>query len=93
MEQKLLNNRDKWFRSVFVTLLGAAAIEIFLILYGTLSDNKDVSEFVPWTFHTLWEIAALAGIAHTVKKCDIKIGTYFVGLIWIFMPDSLTLQR
>ena len=97
MEEKLLN-KQKWLRSLFVTLLGAAAIEIFLILYGNLSSNKDVSKFVPWTFHTLWEIAALAGIAYAVKKCDIKLETYFVslmfgallvGIIWIFIPSSL----
>lgn len=98
MEEKILNNRDKWLRSVFATLLGAAAIEIFDILYGTLAGNKDVSEFVPWTFHTLWEIAALAGIAYAVKKCNIPLETYFpglvfgallVGIIWIFVPDNL----
>ena len=98
MEEKLLNKQDKWLRSLFVTLLGAAAIEIFLIFYENLSGNKDVSKFVPWTFHTLWEIAALAGIAYAVKKCDIKLETYFVslmfgallvGIIWIFIPDNL----
>ncbi len=81
MKKKILNNRDKWLRSSIITLLGAAAIEIFLILYGTLSGNKDVSEFVPWTFHTLWEIAALAGIAYAVNKCDIKLETYFIILM------------
>ena len=100
MEERQLNNRNKWFRSLLVTLLGAAAIEIFFILYGALSGNKDVSEFVPWTFHTLWEIAALVGIAYVVKKCDIKLETYFaglffgalfVGIVWPFVPDSLKL--
>ena len=101
MEGKLLNNRDKWLRIVWVTLLGSAAIEIYLILYGTLFGKKDVSEFVPWTFHTIWEIAALVGTGYAVKKCDIKPGDYFaalmlgtilVGITGTVIPDSLKLE-
>ena len=95
---ELLNNRNKWLRSIFVTLLGAGAIEIFLILYGTLFGNIVVSELVPWTFHTLWELAAIAGIAYAVHKCGINpviyfpgliIGSLLVGIVWIFIPNSL----
>lgn len=98
MREKFLNNRGKWLRSIIVTLLGAGAIEIFQVLYGTLSGHREASEFVPWTFHTLWEIAVFVGIAYAVKRCDIKPGVYFVGLmlgtflvaiIWIFIPDRL----
>lgn len=80
-----------------VTLLGAAAIEIFVFQYWTLFGNKDVSGLIPWTFHTLWEAAALIGIAYVVKRCGIELEVYAVtlvlgailaGIVWMFMPDS-----
>jgi len=98
MKVELLNNKNKWLRSFIVTMLGAAAIEIFYTLFRTLFHNEGTSILIPWTFHTLWEIAALAGIAYVVKKCGIRLETYFsvlmlgtflIGIIWIFIPDSL----
>jgi hypothetical protein len=90
--------KNKWLKTIILTLVGSGAIEISLFLLGTLSSNRTVSEFVPWTFHTIWEIGALGAIAYLAKKCDIKPGAYYVALlfgafivaiVWIFIPDNL----
>jgi hypothetical protein len=53
---------------------------------------------VPWTLHSLWEIAALASVAWVVHRLKVHVGAFFIaaffGLIlsavaWIFLPESL----
>lgn len=88
---------NKWGKSILVTLLGGFAIEVFFLFYSNIAGNKDVSDMVPWTFHTLWELAALGAVAYVVYKCKIQVGNFLLGmlfgsilcgLIWIFIPDS-----
>lgn len=68
------------------------------MLYGTIWGNRDASDLVPWTFHTLWEIAALAGVAWVVYQLKVQVGNFFAALFvgfiisavaWIFIPDSM----
>ncbi|MDD4052014.1 MAG: hypothetical protein PHR28_08975 [candidate division Zixibacteria bacterium] len=98
MKDKLLNNRDKWCRSIFVTILAGAAAEIVFVLYGTIWGGRESSQFVPWTFHTVWEIAALVGFAYTVKRCTVNLSAYIVYLLlgvilasiaWMCIPNSV----
>lgn len=92
------HSKKKWLKTILLTILGSIAIEIFFFLFGSCSSNKDMSDSIPWTFHTLWEIAALVLIFYIAKKIKISLQVYFyslllgsflIGLIWIFIPGIM----
>ncbi len=87
-----------WGKTIVLTLLASFSMEVVLMLYGTIWGNRNPSGLVPWTFHTLWEIAALAGVAWVVYQLKVQVGNFFAALFvgfiisviaWIFIPDSL----
>jgi len=88
MEENLLSNRDKWLRTLLVTLLGACAIEVFFIVLHLTTPGSE-NESVPWTFHSFWEIAALGGIASIVRRCAVRLEVYGIALLFGFFLSGL----
>jgi hypothetical protein len=86
----------KWILSIILTVLLVFLVEIARMLYHTFTSNETL-EIVPWTFHWIWEIAALIGVYFIEKKCDvfgeIFFSTILAGIMlsflaWSFLPDS-----
>jgi hypothetical protein len=99
MEEQQQSIRFAWVKTIVLTALASFSIEVVLMLYDTLGGSyRDPSDLVPWTFYSLWAIAALGGVAWVVYKLKAKVGRFFtvmfIGSIisavaWIFIPDSL----
>jgi hypothetical protein len=99
--ERFISKRQQWFSALILTVLAAFCLEVFEMLYGTIFSDK-VSDFVPWTFHWVWEIFALFGLYFIVKRFQIPPGAFFIvaifiGLIfttviWLFVPDSLNIK-
>ena len=98
-------DRMIWARTIAITALAAVGLEVCIVLYGTLSwltRRTSHSQFAPWTFHTLWELAFLACVGFSSTRLGTKAGNFFAaiflgglvsGILWVFIPNSLVLPR
>lgn len=94
-----------WTKILLLTALGAFIIETFLFLRGNIFGHKESISEVPWTFHTLWEIAALllaVYLAYLFTEHIVPfLGYLFIGfvlgalcsLLWLVVPPSWNLFR
>lgn len=99
------NLRSKsWPTTVLLSLLAAIAIEIAIVLLRTLSiftGREETTGFAPFTFHTLWEAAALAGLTLIAKRWTSAgnfFGVAFFGAIasavlWMLLPGPDALMH
>lgn len=95
-----LDAQNLWLRSMLITLMAAITLEVLLVIGRTiyiLADRQSISPFIPWTFHTAWELGFLALIAYLVKRCGTTFGNFIAGvliigiasmLLWSFLPQS-----
>ncbi len=99
------HHRSVWAKTIALTALAAIALQVCVVVYGTLSSFAGQithTPFVPWTFHTLWEIAFLALAAFTAVSLGSQAGNFFSaiflggllsGIAWLLVPDSLVILR
>ena len=99
---KHVSNKTKWMTVIILTVLGSFGIEVVLMVLGTLSKDKNTSDFVPWTFHWIWEILGLFGILFIAKKLGVNFSVFFaslfvgmivIGVARIFIPDSFKFEN
>lgn len=100
-----VDQRVVWAKTVALTALAAASLQVCIVVYGTfgsLAGRTSHTPFVPWTFHTLWEIAFLVVAAFTAVRLGTQAVNFFAaiflgglvsGILWIFIPNSFVVLQ
>lgn len=96
-EKRKASSPDLWLKSLVLTLLTSFSIEIAIFLFNDLGKHREYFLDRPHTFHTVWELAALAAVLRIVYSLKVKTGDFllvlFIGTVissrlWLFVPDS-----
>jgi hypothetical protein len=86
-----------WPKIIALTALLSFFIEVLPPLIRATLGDAEGSPFVPWTFHTLWEIGALLGVIWVVRQMKVHvfnfaaallIGIFVSSIVWSFVPQS-----
>jgi hypothetical protein len=98
--------QGSWVKATVLTVLASFGIELWLMLYGSLSCDRRPYDFVPWTFTSVWALLASGGILWLVHQLKVHVGTFiaavFLGLIpsvvilvilKLCLPDNFTVLK
>lgn len=89
-------NIRAWARAGLLTALLSILVEIGLYIYSNI--RSETYYPLPYTFHTIWEIAALGLALWAMSRLGVSIGTslsaalvaiLILGLSSIFIPDGI----
>jgi len=97
----MLMDKEKKYKivaSIILTICISFLLEIIAMLYGSFSNDKEVSELVPYSFHWVWELAAIIASYYIIKRFKVKWDVFYIALFvsmiisviaWMFIPNSM----